>query len=172
MPSDTQIQTKTEHMTPAITGQLRVGSDLPAFTTVNHLRQAVSDTDMRGAWTVLFFYPSNTGTACQIQVCSHRDAQRDFSLAGIKVYGATTGDVQAAARFAADQRLNYPLLADPDGLVSQRFGVLGGLERPQRTTFIIDPLGKIRAIVSSDEIAEHRAERISARLADLGAPVI
>jgi peroxiredoxin Q/BCP len=91
-----------------------------------------------------------------MEVCSLRDAADYFEEYGVRVYGISLDDVAAQAAFAKAQKLNFPLLSDPDGSVAQKFGVLpAGGRWTQRVTFIIDDEGVLRHIDRKVDVQTH-----------------
>ena len=73
--------------------------------------------------TLVFFYPKAGTPGCTAQACSLRDAYEDLTKAGVQVIGVSTDTVEAQKKFAANQKLPFTLLADPEGKVIKAFGV-------------------------------------------------
>ncbi len=74
----------------------------------------------------------------------------------MKVYGASLDSVEDQARFHADQKLNFPLLSDPDGSAAAKYGVLpDGARWTNRVTFVIDDKGILRAIDTEVRVKTH-----------------
>lgn len=82
------------------------------------------------------------------------------------MYGVSFDDVATQAAFAADQKLGFRLLSDPDGGVAAKYGVaMPGRPFARRVTFVIDPAGVIRHVDDKVDVARHGAllvERIRA----------
>ncbi len=104
-----------------------------------------------------------------MEVCALRDAAPSFKAVGTKVYGISTDKVEAQARFAKAESLDYPLLADPDGKAGRAYGVLGE-RRPyaRRVTFVIDASGVVRHVFERVNVRKH-GEEVVAVLKKLGA---
>jgi peroxiredoxin Q/BCP len=104
----------------------------------------------RGRTLVLFFYPKDFTPGCTREVCSFRDAFGELSgEGGARVVGVSRDDVETHKAFIAKHRLQYELVADPDGEMASAFSVkrLGGLIPFQkRVTYVIDAEGVIRGI--------------------------
>ena len=83
----------------------------------------------------------------------------DFGRLGVLVYGISLDDVAALAAFAKAQRLDYPLLSDPDGSVAQKYGVLMA-NRPfaKRVTFVFDEKGVLRHVADKVSVNSHGAD--------------
>jgi len=91
-------------------------------------------------------------------VCSLRDAATDFSKLDVQVYGISMDDVAAVAAFAKAQKLDFPLLSDPDGSVAAKYGVaMAGRPFANRVTFVIDDKGVLRAIDDKVDVTKHGA---------------
>ena len=106
-----------------------------------------------------------------------RDHQADYQDAGAVVLGVSPDSVAAVKRFHDKQRLNFPLLADEDHAVAERYGVW--VEKSmygrnymgnERTTFVIDPDGKVSSVLRKVKPAEHD-ERVLQALAEATPPV-
>jgi len=104
----------------------------------------------RGRTLVLFFYPKDFTPGCTREVCSFRDAFGELSgEGGARVVGVSRDDVETHKAFIAKHRLQYELVADPDGEMASAFSVkrLGGLIPFQkRVTYVIDAAGVIRGV--------------------------
>lgn len=100
--------------------------------------------DFAGRWLVLYFYPRDFTGGCTLEA---RGFQRDlaaFQRAGAEVVGISADDAESHASFCGSEELTFPLLSDPGGRVSQRYGSWIA-PFSQRHTFLIDPSGVLRA---------------------------
>jgi peroxiredoxin Q/BCP len=104
----------------------------------------------RGRWVVLFFYPKDFTPGCTTEVCEFRDSSAEFEAAGATVWSISILDVTSKAEFKTQHQLDFPLLADEDHAVAERYGVW--IEKQNygksymgiaRTTFLVDPDGRI-----------------------------
>jgi peroxiredoxin Q/BCP len=100
--------------------------------------------DFQGRWLVLYFYPKDFTSGCTLEA---RGFQRDlpqFLQASAAIVGVSADDPEAHASFCGAEGLVFPLLSDPGGVVSRRYG---SWIPPfsQRHTFLIDPEGVLRA---------------------------
>ena len=109
---------------------------------------AVKLSQFRGSPVVLFFYPRADTPGCTVEACSFRDSYERLEAAGAIVLGISRDTAKAQKKFEEKYDLNYPLLADPDEIVCNQFGVLkpknmyGKLVKGiERTTFVIGPAG-------------------------------
>lgn len=118
----------------------------------------------RGRWVVLFFYPKDFTPGCTTEVCEFRDLSSDFEAAGATVWSVSVLDAASKAKFKAQHQLQFPLLADEDHAVAERYGVW--VEKKNygksymgiaRTTFLIDPEGSIAQVWSRVKPEGHAA---------------
>jgi thioredoxin-dependent peroxiredoxin len=117
--------------------------------------------DFRGRNLVLAFYPGDETQVCTAQFCSYRDEGERIDQLGAEVLGISPQSVESHERWAREQRLNVPLLADEDLAVSRRYGVTGWLGPLARFTELKDvPGGRyvMRAIfvIDGEGIVRHR----------------
>jgi peroxiredoxin Q/BCP len=123
----------------------------PDFTLPDQQDRPVRLSDFRGKKTVvLYFYPKDETRGCTAEACKFRDDYEDFTAAGAEVIGVSHDSVASHAAFAANRRLPFTLLSDPDGAVRKLYDVPRQLlVVPGRTTFVIDRAGTIRHVFSA-----------------------
>lgn len=127
----------------------QVGSVAPTFRLQDQNGHWRSPSDYHGHWLVLYFYPKDFTPGCTTEVCSFRDDLVKLRQAGTDVVGVSLDDVKSHAAFAAKYHVPFPLLADADHKVAAQYGVLAsllGFHYARRTTFLIDPTGRIAKI--------------------------
>lgn len=125
----------------------------PDFTLKNQAGEPRTLSAYRGQYVVLYFYPKDDTPGCTIQACSYRDNMAEFAQRNIKVFGISKDDVKSHSKFLAKFNLNFELLAD-DGLevvslydVYKEKNMYGkAVMGVVRTTFVVDPQGKIAAV--------------------------
>jgi peroxiredoxin Q/BCP len=104
--------------------EIDLGTDLPAVTALDQDGKSVDLKSEGGSgYTLVYFYPKADTSGCTKQACSLRDAYTDLSKKGIRVYGVSGDDVAAQKAFADKYNLPFRLLADPDSVVTNAFGV-------------------------------------------------
>jgi len=126
------------------------GHQLPAFSLPDQDGTTVASDQLRGNWTVIYFYPKDDTPGCTAESCSFRDNFEAFTDIGAKVIGISSDSVESHKAFAQKHNLPFTLLADTDGAVRKQFGVgktLGIL--PGRVTYVVDPDGIVRKVFSS-----------------------
>jgi peroxiredoxin Q/BCP len=129
---------------------LSEGDAAPDFALPDQDGQTVRLADLRGAITVLYFYPRANTTGCTRQACGVRDRSADYEAAGARVIGISPDPVARVATFADKHSLGFTLLADADHSVAEAFGVWGQRSLygkrfwgVQRATFVIGPDGRV-----------------------------
>jgi peroxiredoxin Q/BCP len=141
---------------------LKVGGPAPAFSLESSAGGKISLKDLKGRWVVLYFYPKDDTPGCTKEACDFRDASRQVSSKSAVVLGVSPDSVASHQKFAVKHSLPFPLLADPDHAVAEKFGVwveksmygrkYMGIER---STFVIDPAGKIAALWRKVRVPGH-----------------
>jgi NADH-dependent peroxiredoxin subunit C len=124
----------------------------------------VSDADLKGKWSVVFFYPADFTFVCPTELGDLADNYAEFSKLGVEIYSVST-DTHFTHKAWHDSsetigKINYPMIGDPTGIISRNFGVMieeAGLA--ERGTFVIDPEGKIQIIeINAGGIGRDAAE--------------
>lgn len=127
----------------------QVGDTAPTFRLQDQNGHWRSPADYHGHWLVLYFYPKDFTPGCTTEVCTFRDDIAKLRQAGADVVGVSLDDVKSHAEFAAKYHVPFPLLSDADRKVATTYGVLtsmAGVHYAARTTFLIDPQGKIAKV--------------------------
>lgn len=114
---------------------------------------------------VLFFYPKADTPGCTKEACGFRDALPAYDKAKVAVLGISPDPVNAVTKFAKKFDLNFPLLADTDHTISEKFGVwqeksMYGRKYMgvARTTFVIGKDGKIAHVFEKVKPEGHEKE--------------
>jgi peroxiredoxin Q/BCP len=132
--------------------ELEVGARAPAFTLSDQDGRKVKLSDFKGKRLVVYFYPKADTPGCTTQSCSVRDALPDLKKLKTAVVGVSPDTSQKQAKFDAKYDLGFPLLADTDHEVAEKWGVWG--EKSMygkkymgivRSAFVVDEHGKIAA---------------------------
>jgi peroxiredoxin Q/BCP len=138
------------------------GDTAPDLTLPDQDGQSVKLSDFRGQPLVVYFYPKASTPGCTTQACGVRDHRADYEQAGAVVLGISPDTVAKVKKFHDEEGLNFPLLADEDHAVAETYGVwitkkLYGREYlgNERTTFIVDPTGKVAEVLRKVKPAEH-----------------
>jgi len=126
------------------------GRKAPAFSLKDQDDKTHSLKDYAGRPVVLYFYPKDDTPGCTREACDFRDALPDFKKSKAAVLGVSILDTASKAKFARKHRVSFPLLADPDHAIAEKYGTwkkksmygktFMGLAR---STFLIDGTGKV-----------------------------
>lgn len=130
---------------------LAVGTIAPNFQLLDQSGHTIELAEYKGKQSVvLFFYPKDNTPGCTAQSCSFRDNYWGFKNLGAQVLGISADSVKSHEGFASEYKLPYPILSDEDGKVAKLYGLkktFGIL--PARTSFVIDKMGVVRHVYSS-----------------------
>jgi peroxiredoxin Q/BCP len=119
---------------------LKVGDKAPDFTLTADDGKPVSLSDFAGKQVVLYFYPKASTPGCTIEACDFRDLRPKFAKQDIVVLGVSADPVKALVNFKAKQKLNFPLLSDPDHKMIESYGQWR-MNRANQSLFHFEILG-------------------------------
>lgn len=110
----------------------------------------VSDADLKGKWSVVFFYPADFTFVCPTELEDYAEYYDEFKKLGAEIYSVScdTHFVHKAWNESSDAvgKVKYTMIGDPSWTLAQNFDVLReGQGLADRATFIIDPEGVIQA---------------------------
>jgi peroxiredoxin Q/BCP len=153
---------------------LEAGDKAPAFTLPADDGSKVKLADLKGSPVVLYFYPADDTPGCTKEACAFRDRSAELKKLGAQVIGISPDDVASHVKFRNKFKLNFPLLADTDHKVAEKFGAwreknMYGQKKMGivRSTFLIGPDGKIAKAWKSVKVDGHD-EQVIAALKALG----
>ena len=98
------------------------GRKAPAFSLKDQDGRARSMKDYAGRPLILYFYPKDDTPGCTKEACAFRDNLPDFGKSKAAVLGVSVLDVASKSKFAKKHRLNFPILADPDHELAEKYG--------------------------------------------------
>ena len=141
---------------------LEADDKAPSFNLPTDGGGNISLKDLKGETVILYFYPKDDTSGCTAEACAFRDALPDFSKAKAKVVGVSKDPVKKHDKFKEKYDLAFPLASDEDGKVCDAYGTwveksmygrkYMGIER---STFLIDSKGVIRAIWRKVKVPGH-----------------
>ena len=148
----------------------KVGAPAPDFCLPSTEGRDICLSDYRDKQAVvLYFYPRDDTPGCTAEACSFRDLRRTFQDRGVEILGVSTDSVTSHQKFREKYGLNFPLLADRDHQVAERYGVwqtkkFMGRESMGvvRTTFVIDEEGIMKAVFPNVKVEGHADEVLAA----------
>ena len=138
------------------------GETAPEFELRDQDGEVVRLSDLRGRNVVLYFYPKADTPGCTTQACGVRDRAPDYESADAVVLGVSPDPPAKLRKFADKQGLRFTLLSDEDHAVAEAYGVW--VEKSmygkrywgnERTTFVIDPEGKVSSVLRKVKPGEH-----------------
>ena len=130
--------------------KLTAGDRAPDFSLPDQDGKIHALKDYAGKWVLLYFYPKDDTPGCTKEACDFRDNLPRFKTGKAVILGVSVLDEESKARFAEKYDLNFPLLADADHEVADKYGAwqkrsLYGRQfmGVARTTYLIGPDGKV-----------------------------
>ena len=111
----------------------------------------VSDANLKGAWSVVFFYPADFTFVCPTELEDLADNYAEFQKLGVEIYSVST-DTHFAHKAWHDsspaiKKIGYTMVGDPTGTLSRNFEVMIEADGiADRGTFVVDPAGKIQIV--------------------------
>lgn len=145
--------------------KLNVGDVAAQFSLPDQNSNVRTLKEFSDKWLLIYFYPKDNTPGCTTEACEIRDNWGEFKKAGIGVVGISTDSVESHKKFGDKHSLPFTILSDTEKKVVEAYGVWGmksfmgktfmGI---RRTSFLIDPRGKIAKIYENVKPAEHAKE--------------
>lgn len=150
--------------------------DVPAdFTLPDQTGTPVAWASFRGKPVVVFFYPRADTPGCTKEACAFRDLRAEFAAAGVAVIGMSGDTVKKQSAFVEKYGLGLQLLADPDHVVLDPWGVYGekmmygkATKGIIRTTVLFDAAGRALHVWSPVKVDGH-VDKVLERVRAIGA---
>ncbi|MBM4125987.1 MAG: thioredoxin-dependent thiol peroxidase [Nitrospira sp.] len=146
-----------------------VGQLAPELSIPDQDGKTVTLKSFRGKQIVLYFYPKDDTPGCTKESCDFRDVESQILRAGGTILGVSLDGRDSHRKFIKKFGLPFPLLSDEDAAISKVYGVYKeknmygrkywGIER---STFIIGPEGKVKAIFRKVKVDGHADEVLAA----------
>lgn len=132
--------------------QTQINTEIADFKVqayVNNDFKTVTKADLKGKWSIFFFYPADFTFVCPTELGDMADKYEEFKKMGVEVYSVScdTHFTHKAWHDTSDtiKKIKYPMLADPTGVLARAFGVYIEEEgMAYRGTFVINPEGQIK----------------------------
>lgn len=148
---------------------LNVGDKAPDFNLMSDSGQQMRLRDLKGKNVVLYFYPKDDTPGCTKEACAFRDDERDFAKMKAVILGVSLDSISSHQAFKTKYRLPFPLLSDENAVVSKAYEVYKKKNMYGRiywgivrSTFVIGPDGRIRAIFPRVKVDGHNRELLEA----------
>ncbi len=142
-----------------------VGEPAPDFCLPNQDEETVCLRDLRGKWVVLYFYPKDNTSGCTREAVDFTQHLEAFEARGAVVLGVSPDSVKSHRNFRSKHDLRVTLLSDPEHKVLEAYGAwqlkrMYGREYwgVVRSTYLIDPEGKIAWVWPKVKVAGHVEE--------------
>ena len=149
------------------------GRKAPSFTLNDQSGATHRLSDHSGQPVVLYFYPKDDTPGCTKETCDFRDRLPRFKKSKAAVFGVSILDEKSKAKFATKYDVTFPLLADADHAVAEKYGVWQEKSRYgrkymgiARTTYLIDRDGKIARRWDNVKVDGH-VDEVFAALSEL-----
>lgn len=133
---------------------LQIGMQAPDFTLPDQAGNPITLSAFRGKKVVLYFYPKDNTPGCTRQACAFATRYEAFRAADVEVIGISKDSVASHAKFAEKYHLPFHIIADPDRVAIESYGVWQEKKMAGkigmgvvRTTFVIDENGVITAVM-------------------------
>jgi peroxiredoxin Q/BCP len=139
-------------------GLLAAGSAAPDLAASDQAGKTHRIAEERGHALIVYFYPKDATPGCTKEACAFRDAWDRYQKAGVQIFGVSADDQRSHESFAKEQKLPFPILADPSHAWSAAFGVPTKLGMDTRVSFLIDPAGKVAKVYPAVDPGIHADE--------------
>ncbi|MEZ4300555.1 MAG: redoxin domain-containing protein [Polyangiaceae bacterium] len=139
-------------------GLLPIGADAPNLAATDQHGKQHHLADEKGHPVVVYFYPKDNTPGCTKEACAFRDVWDKFSAANVQVLGVSTDDEKSHEAFAKEQKLPFPILADPNSEWVKAFGVPVRLGMASRVSFLIGADGKVAKVYPNVDPGIHADE--------------
>jgi peroxiredoxin Q/BCP len=138
---------------------IAVGENFPKFALPNQDGEEIKLEDYKGKWVVVYIYPKDDTPGCTVQGKSFTATKAEFDEANIKVLGVSEDSVDSHKAFCNKFSFTIDLLADTNHDLLKAVGaeqmVYNGVNYWKRTSFVIDPEGKIAKVYENVKADGH-----------------
>ena len=148
---------------------LKSGDTAPPFNLAADDGTNISLDGLRGKHVALYFYPKASTPGCTTEAIEFREVKSEFDELNAIILGCSADSVESLATFKTKQKLNFPLLSNPDFTVIEAYGArrmksfLGkSFLGIVRSTVLIGPNGKVERVWESAKSKGHAAEVVEA----------
>ena len=138
---------------------------MPQFSVIDETGKEVTNRDLLGRKTVIYFYPKDSTPGCTAEACNIRDNYQSFLARGYQVFGVSKDSQASHVKFKEKFDLPFPLLSDPTTEMLQAFGAWGEKKLygkvsfgTLRKTFIFDKNGILERIIDKVDTKNHTAQ--------------
>jgi peroxiredoxin Q/BCP len=151
--------------------KIELGQNAPLFALNSDENNEIRLSDLKGKNVVLYFYPKDDTPGCTIEAQDFAKRSKEFKKHDCVILGVSRDSAESHCKFIAKYKLNFNLLVDENSDLCDQYGVLKeksmfgkksiGIER---STFLIDKLGKVQRIWRAVKVNGH-VDEVLAELA-------
>lgn len=148
---------------------VQIDKPIPAFKANATSGTELTEADLKGHKTVIYFYPKDNTPGCTTEGQEFRDSIEAFEAANTKIYGVSRDSMRTHENFKAKQAFPFELISDPDESFCKLFDViklkkLYGKEYLgiNRSTFLIDEEGVLKKEWRTVKVKGHVSEVLAA----------
>lgn len=141
---------------------LTIGDKMPAFNVADQDGNTITNEQLVGKKTVIYFYPKDSTPGCTAEACNLRNNYEHFLAQGYQVYGVSKDSQKSHLNFIAKNNLPFPLLSDPTTEMLQAFGAWGEKKMCGKTsigtlrkTFVFDEENILIKIIDKVDTKNH-----------------
>ena len=145
---------------------MNIGDKLPTFSVADQNGNVVTDQQLLGKKTIIYFYPKDSTPGCTAEACNLRDNYERMLAEGYQVLGVSKDSQKSHLNFIAKYELPFTLLSDPSTEMLQAFGAWGEKKMCGKTcigtlrkTFVFDEKGILTQVIEKVDTKNH-AEQI------------
>ena len=146
---------------------LQIGDKMPAFSVADEQGRVVTEKDLLGKKTVIYFYPKDSTPGCTAEACNIRDNHNAFIARGYQVFGVSKDSQASHVKFKEKYGWPFPLLSDPTTQMLQAFGAWGEKKLygkvsmgTLRKTFIFDENGILERVIDKVDTKNHTSQTL------------
>ena len=148
---------------------LTIGDQAPEFQGLNQKGETISLSGFKGKKLILYFYPKDNTPGCTAESCNLNDNYQMWLSKGYEVVGVSPDNVASHKKFDDKFQFGFNLIADPETVILQAYGVWGEKSMygrkymgVMRTTFVINENGIIEAVFDKVDTKNHTEQIIKA----------
>ena len=141
---------------------MKIGDFAPDFAAIDRQSKSISLQDFKSQWLVLYFYPKDNTPGCTTQAIEFTEKLPQFQALNTQIVGISPDSIASHGKFITKHNLEIILLSDPEHQIAETYGVwqlkkFMGKEYMGivRSTFLLDPGGKITQIWSNVRVKNH-----------------
>ena len=145
---------------------MNIGDKMPTFSVADQNGNVVTDQQLLGKKTIIYFYPKDSTPGCTAEACNLRDNYERMLAQGYQVLGVSKDSQKSHQNFITKYELPFTLLSDPSTEMLQAFGAWGEKKMCGKTsigtlrkTFVFDENGILTQVIEKVDTKNH-AEQI------------